>query len=198
MVKRCDMLSAMPFFRLLPYVPLLAGLSFSLLVSGCASSLSRRPTQPLGSAPIPARPHPQQFGVASWYGSGFHGQPTASGEIYNQNALTAAHPTLPLGTRVEVTNLANGKSVQVRINDRGPFVRGRKIDLSRGAARKLGMINPGVSRVRIKPLPVHGSGKGNVVANQPQRSLTRRTRQVKRPQPQETPLRRMLVTLWPF
>jgi rare lipoprotein A len=198
MVKRCDMLSAMPFFRLLPYVPLLAGLSFSLLVSGCASNLSRRPTRPLGSAPIPARPHPQQFGVASWYGPGFHGQPTASGEIYNQNALTASHPTLPLGTRVEVTNLANGKSVQVRINDRGPFVRGRKIDLSRGAARKLGMINPGVSRVRIKPLPVHGSGRGNVVANQPQRSLTRRTRQVKRPQPQETPLRRMLVTLWPF
>jgi peptidoglycan lytic transglycosylase len=198
MVKRCDMLSAMPFFRLLPYVPLLVSLSLSLLVSGCASSLSRRPTRPLGSAPIPAHPQTQQLGIASWYGPGFHGQSTASGEIYNQNALTAAHPTLPLGTRVEVTNLANGKSVQVRINDRGPFVRGRKIDLSRGAARKLGMINPGVSRVRIKRLPAHGSERRNIVADQPQRSLTRRTRQVKRPQPQETPLRRMLVTLWPF
>jgi rare lipoprotein A len=166
----------------------LVSLSLSLLVSGCASSLSRRPTQPLGSAPIPARPHPQQFGVASWYGPGFHGQPTASGEIYNQNALTAAHPTLPLGTRVEVTNLANGKSVQVRINDRGPFVRGRKIDLSRGAARKLGMVEPGVGRVRIKPLPAPNSGSSEVTTIQPRRSLTKRTRQVKRPQPQEMSL----------
>ena len=181
----------MLFSPLVLYLPLLVGLSLSLLMSGCASSLSRRPTRPLGSASIPAHPHIQQFGFASWYGPGFHGQPTASGEIYNQNALTAAHPTLPLGTRVEVTNLTNGKSVQVRINDRGPFVRGRKIDLSRGAARKLGMVEPGVSRVRIKPLPAHNSGSSNTVTDQPRRSLTRRTRQVKRPQPQGTFLGRI-------
>ncbi len=93
MVKRCDMLTAIPFFRLLPYAPLLVGLSLPLLVSGCASSLSRRPTRPLGSAPIPAHPQTQQLGIASWYGPGFHGQSTASGEVYNQNALTAAHRT---------------------------------------------------------------------------------------------------------
>jgi len=93
-----------------------------------------------------------QQAVASWYGPGFHGNPTASGEIYNENALTAAHPTLPLGTPVEVTNLANGKSVWVRITDRGPYVRGRAIDLSRGAAQKLGMVKAGLSRVRIKLL----------------------------------------------
>src|SRR5712691_11671508 len=172
MVKCYNTLSVMPFSPLVLYLPLLVGLSLSLLMSGCASSLSRRPPQPPGSAPILAHPQTQQLGIASWYGPGFHGQSTASGEIYNQNALTAAHPTLPLGTRVEVTNLANGKSVQVRINDRGPFVRGRTIDLSRGAAHKLGMVKPGVSRVRIKPLPAHGAGRGNIVANQPQRSLT--------------------------
>jgi rare lipoprotein A (peptidoglycan hydrolase) len=191
MVKRYNTLSVTPFSRLLLSVPLLVGLALSLMVSGCASSLSRRPTQPLGSAPIPAHPHTQQFGIASWYGPGFHGQPTASGEIYNQNALTAAHPTLPLGTRVEVTNLANGKSVQVRINDRGPFVRGRTIDLSHGAAHKLGMVEPGVSRVRIKPLLARNSGSSHTVADQPRRSFTRRTRPVKRPQPQGTFLGRI-------
>lgn len=191
MVKCYNTLSVMLFSPLVLYLPLLVGLSLSLLMSGCASSLSRRPPQPPGSAPIPAHPHTQQFGLASWYGPGFHGQPTASGEIYNQNALTAAHPTLPLGTRVEVTNLTNGKSVQVRINDRGPFVRGRTIDLSHGAARKLGMIEPGVSRVRIKPLPARNSRSSNTVTDQPRRSLTRRTRQVKRPQPQGTFLGRI-------
>jgi rare lipoprotein A (peptidoglycan hydrolase) len=190
-VKCYNTLSVMLFSPLVLYLPLLVGLSLSLLMSGCASSLSRRPPQPPGSAPIPAHPHTQQFGLASWYGPGFHGQPTASGEIYNQNALTAAHPTLPLGTRVEVTNLTNGKSAQVRINDRGPFVRGRTIDLSHGAARKLGMIEPGVSRVRIKPLPARNSRSSNTVTDQPRRSLTRRTRQMKRPQPQGTFLGRI-------
>src|SRR5207247_1698433 len=76
-----------------------------------------------------------QVGVASWYGPGFHGNRTANGEIYDQYELTAAHPSLPLGTRVMVTNLENGRAVQVRINDRGPFVGGRAIDLSYAAAR---------------------------------------------------------------
>ena len=75
-----------------------------------------------------------QLGVASWYGPGFHGNRTANGEIYDQYELTAAHRTLPLGTRVMVTNLSNGRAVEVRINDRGPFVGGRAIDLSYAAA----------------------------------------------------------------
>src|SRR5947208_9242074 len=93
-----------------------------------------------------------QVGVASWYGPGFHGNRTANGEVYDQYELTAAHPSLPLGTRVMVTNLANGRSVDVRINDRGPFVDGRAIDLSYAAARVLRMVGPGTARVRIEVL----------------------------------------------
>src|SRR5438445_7210055 len=93
-----------------------------------------------------------QVGVASWYGPGFHGNRTANGEIYDQYELTAAHPSLPLGTRVMVTNLENGRAVQVRINDRGPFVGGRAIDLSYAAAHLIGMIGPGTARVRVEVL----------------------------------------------
>jgi len=90
-----------------------------------------------------------QRGVASWYGPGFQGRKTASGARYNQNAMTAASRTLPLGTRVMVTNLDNGKKAEVTINDRGPYVDDRIIDLSRAAARKIGMIKPGTAPVRI-------------------------------------------------
>jgi len=93
-----------------------------------------------------------QVGVASWYGPGFHGNRTANGEIYDQYDLTAAHPSLPLGTRAMVTTLGNGRSVEVRINDRGPFVDGRVIDLSYAAARVLQMIGPGTAHVRIDVL----------------------------------------------
>lgn len=91
-----------------------------------------------------------QTGIASWYGPGFHGRPTASGAIYNQNELTAAHQTLPLGTRVMVTNLDNGRSTEVTVNDRGPFAKGRILDLSYAAAKTLGMIGPGTIPVRIE------------------------------------------------
>lgn len=91
-------------------------------------------------------------GTASWYGPRFDGRTTASGERFDEDALTAAHQTLALGTRVRVTNLRNGRSVVVRINDRGPHYRGRSIDLSRGAAAKLGMIHPGTAPVRIEVL----------------------------------------------
>lgn len=94
---------------------------------------------------------PVQFsftGVASWYGPGFHGRQSASGEIFDQNALTAAHRTLPFGTLVRVTNLNNGASVTVRITDRGPFGGGRVIDLSAGAARAIGMIQSGVATIQ--------------------------------------------------
>ena len=91
-------------------------------------------------------------GVASWYGPGFHGRTTANGERFNQNGLTAAHRSLPFGTRVRVTNVNNGRSVVVRINDRGPYAKGRVIDLSAGAARVIGLMNSGVAPVRIQVL----------------------------------------------
>ena len=93
-----------------------------------------------------------QEGVASWYGPKFHGRRTASGEIYNMYALTAAHKILPMHTKVKVTNLENGRSLIVRINDRGPFVKNRIIDLSYAAARKLGIVGPGTARVRLEAL----------------------------------------------
>lgn len=89
-------------------------------------------------------------GEASWYGGEFHGRPTARGEPFDQNALTAAHPELPLGAEVEVTNLTNGRSVEVEINDRGPFVKNRVIDLSKGAAEELDMVEDGTAPVRIE------------------------------------------------
>ncbi len=89
-------------------------------------------------------------GMASWYGPGFHGRRSASGERYNQNAMTAAHRSLPFGTMVRVTNIKNGRSVVVRINDRGPFIRGRVIDMSAAAARVLGMVHSGIAPVRIE------------------------------------------------
>lgn len=91
-------------------------------------------------------------GSASWYGGKFHGRTTANGERYDMNELTAAHKTLPFGTKVRVTNERNGKAVVVRINDRGPFVGKRVIDLSRGAAQAVGMINQGVARVKLEVL----------------------------------------------
>ena len=89
-------------------------------------------------------------GTASWYGPGFHGKKTASGEIYDQTKFTAAHKTLPLGSKARVTNLDNGSSVVVEINDRGPFVAGRIIDVSRAAAGALGFTESGIAPVRVE------------------------------------------------
>jgi rare lipoprotein A len=91
-------------------------------------------------------------GLASWYGPGFHGRRTASGQVFNQHGLTAAHRSLPFGTRVRVTNLRNGRSTVVRINDRGPYSGGRIIDLSAGAARAIGLYSSGVSKVKVEVL----------------------------------------------
>ena len=96
--------------------------------------------------------HYSAKGKASWYGPGFAGRKTANGEIYNPNALTAAHKTLPFGTTVEVKNTNNNKSTIVRINDRGPYVKGRIIDLSKAAAKQIGMIKTGTAIVDIKAL----------------------------------------------
>lgn len=100
--------------------------------------------------PATSQPTMMETGVASWYGPKFHGKLTASGEVFNQEKFTAAHQTLPWGSRVKVTNLANGKSVDVRINDRGPFGKGRIIDVSRAAARALGMVGRGITTVRVE------------------------------------------------
>jgi rare lipoprotein A len=133
-------------------------LAFGLAVSGCATA--RAPMAPTGQASRTPEPEPGaprqaprvQVGTASWYGKPHHGRKTASGEIYDMYALTAAHPSWPLGTRVRVTNLENGRMVDVRINDRGPVVRGRIIDLSYAAAVALNAVSDGTFRVRIRSI----------------------------------------------
>lgn len=98
----------------------------------------------------PARIGTTQTGIASWYGNPYNGRRTASGEIFDMEQLTAAHRTFPFNTWLEVTNLTNGKQVEVRVTDRGPFIKGRVIDLSLRAARDIDMVREGVVRVRIK------------------------------------------------
>ncbi len=117
---------------------------------GCTSM----PRYRRGESSPPVKPGGRfvQIGIASYYAEDFHGKLTASGETFNMYELSAAHKTLPLGTVVRVTNLDNGKSVVVPINDRGPFVKNRIIDLSYGAAKVLGMIGPGTARVRVEVL----------------------------------------------
>src|SRR5262245_17651007 len=106
----------------------------------------------ISKIPVPAPPTLRETGLASWYGPQFHGRRTASGEVFNQDKFTAAHPTLPWGSKVKVTNLTNGKSVDVRINDRGPYGKGRIIDVSRAAARALDMVGQGLATVQIELL----------------------------------------------
>lgn len=120
-------------YRLVLWLPL-----FALLLH-CSS----------GTATMPPSKY-ERLGLASYYGKKFHGRRTASGERYNMHALTAAHRSVPFGTMVTVTHLQNGRTVRVRINDRGPFVKGRIIDLSYAAAKQLGMVTEGVARVKIR------------------------------------------------
>ena len=128
-----------------------------LLLYACAFP---EPTPPAAPPPPVGSTRPDvplsQEGVASWYGPGFHGKKTTSGTVYDQHAMTAAHQTLPLGSNVRVTNLSNGKSVTVLINDRGPFAKGRIIDLSYAAARQVDMIGPGTAPVRVDVLDTGG------------------------------------------
>ena len=124
-----------------------AALAISGLLAGCfGSSSGRYYSQGANTSGKVLK------GIASWYGPGFNGKRTASGERFRQNELTAAHKTLPFGTIVRVTNLQNARTVDVRINDRGPFVRGRIIDLSKGAAQRLNMIRTGVVPVEVRVL----------------------------------------------
>ncbi|MBV6511961.1 MAG: hypothetical protein FMNOHCHN_01449 [Ignavibacteriaceae bacterium] len=102
---------------------------------------------------------------ASWYGPGFHGRVTANGEIYDQEGFTAAHKRMKFGTLLRLTNPKNGKSVIVRINDRGPYIPGRELDLSKGAARELGLIKKGVARIKVEEVTLQGGIKPVFSAN---------------------------------
>ncbi len=113
--------------------------------------------------PIPSARGFKETGLASWYGKKFHGRRTSNGEIYNMHAMTAAHKTLPMGTVLRVKSLKNGRQITVRINDRGPFIRGRVIDLSYAAARKLDMVGDGVKKVRITAISEHIAQTNNRV-----------------------------------
>ncbi len=112
-----------------------------------------QPTLASGTVLAEAIPEYRQFGIASWYGGRHQGRLTASGEVFDENKLTAAHRTLPLITWARVTNLENGRSIAVRVNDRGPYIDGRVIDLSTRAAEELGMTAQGLARVEIEVLP---------------------------------------------
>lgn len=106
------------------------------------------------AAEAKVKPGHSQKGIASFYHDKFHGRKTASGQIYNKNIPSAAHKTLPLGTKVKVTDTKTGKSIVVKVNDRGPFIGGRIIDLSRSAARQLGILKRGLARVEVEVLSV--------------------------------------------
>ena len=118
------------------------------ILTGCSMAT---PAPEAVRAPVPDT---DLYGVASWYGRPYHGRKTANGETYNMHDLTAAHRTLPFGSRVRVERTDNGRFVDVRINDRGPFVRGRVIDLSKRSAGEIDMLGKGVARVRLIPLRV--------------------------------------------
>ena len=133
-------------------VPLVAALAALALLAGCSRAVMTTP-------PVPPALGMEEVGMASWYGAPHHGRRTASGEVYDMHQLTAAHRTLPFGTRVLVTNRDTSQSAEVRVNDRGPFVEGRILDVSYAAARLLGAVGPGTIpvRVRVLSLPARSS-----------------------------------------
>jgi rare lipoprotein A len=161
------------------------GIFLLIAIWGCATSApssSPPPKRPAGYPkpykvwgkwyqPLPDAKGFRQRGLASWYGKDFHGKKTSNGEIYNMYAMTAAHKTLPLGTHVRVHNLENGKKTDVRVNDRGPFVRGRIIDLSYTAAKKVGLVGPGTAKVEIYALGSPASTDGGTSRSYVQQDL---------------------------
>lgn len=158
-------------------IPAMTGLILLVfLITGCTSSAQAPPE----GYPKPYRvgrnwyqplPHAKGFsqrGVASWYGRKFHGRKTSNGETYDMFAMTAAHKTLPFNTRVKVHNLSNNRVIYVRINDRGPFVKGRIIDLSYTAAKKIGMVGPGTARVEVTAMGIRtASGRAGTANGRP-------------------------------
>ena len=149
----------------------------SMVVSGCAGLTKGQADLDIGM---------KERGIASWYGDDFHGWVTASGEIYDMHTLTAAHRTLPLGTIVRVTNVVNGRNIVIRINDRGPYVNGRILDLSYAAAKRLDMLHDGISAIQLEVVGQHGL---NTVMIEPTRGTA-----IEIP-PQETALRPASVSL---
>lgn len=136
-----------------------ASIGYLVMMAACALFAGCAVQAPSRSAP-PSLPRPVTSveGVASWYGPGFHGHRTSSGAVYDQEDLTAASTLFPLGTHLLVTNLANNRSVEVIVNDHGPYVKGRQIDLSHKAASVLGVIGPGTARVRMDVLATPAGG----------------------------------------
>jgi rare lipoprotein A len=141
--------------------PFVAALIVSALAAafvGCGGSASKPAAKASddksGKSVAATTPGHVQEGIASWYGGKHHGGPTASGERFDKNAMTAAHRTLRMNSRVRVTNKRNGRSVVVRINDRGPYTKGRIIDVSEAAARQLGMIERGIVPVRVEVMSI--------------------------------------------
>ncbi len=129
-------------------------LAVAAIISGCGTTVqSPSYYPPVTFRPAAAAPSgPSHIVRASWYGPGFNGRRTTSGEVFSEHSLTAASKTLPLGSRVRVTNLSTGRSVVVKVNDRGPFVRGRSLDLSEAAARRIGIAHAGVAKVKVTRL----------------------------------------------
>ncbi len=127
---------------------------------GLSGFATAPPEQALRAIEAAAQRRLVEIGIASWYGPGFAGRPTASGEIFDPEAMTAAHPALPLGVEVVVVNLENGREARLRINDRGPFVGARVIDVSRAAAKALGFYYTGLAEVRVELLTLAGARAG--------------------------------------
>lgn len=135
------------------------GVLFALFSIGCLSATKKGVRHlEMDRLKVPSQ---TVVGTASWYGGTFHGRMTANGEIYNMYELTAAHKSLPFGSLLRVTNLSNEKKLFVRVNDRGPYIPGRILDLSYGAARELGMVDAGVRRVKIEVLSPKGFPPSN-------------------------------------
>ncbi len=130
-------------------LPLVAAVWALALLAGCSRAVVSTP-------PVPPAAGTEEVGFASWYGAPHHGRRTASGEVYDMHQLTAAHRTMPFGTRLLVTNRDTSQSTEVRVNDRGPFVEGRILDVSYAAARQLGAVGPGIIPVRVRVIALPG------------------------------------------
>ena len=142
---------------------LVMGCAVAGLIALSAKSGARPPASKLTPRPSVVPKAESETGEASWYGEEFEGNTTASGEIYDSEGLTAAHPTLPFGTTVRVTNISNRRNILLRINDRGPYIGRRLIDVSRQAAERLGFVDSGTTPVRVevvaRPTSKPGNGK---------------------------------------
>ncbi|HEY7039116.1 MAG TPA: septal ring lytic transglycosylase RlpA family protein [Methylomirabilota bacterium] len=136
-----------------PRLPALVAVSLLALLAGCSRAVV---TTPITPTPEPPAAGIEEVGLASWYGTPHHGRRTASGEVYDMNQMTAAHKTLPFGTRLLVVNRDTSRTAEVRVNDRGPFVKGRILDVSYAAARQLGVTAEGVFPVRLRVISMPG------------------------------------------